>query len=341
MKYDNIAVLIPAYKPDRRLNQLVDDLLEAGFPHIVVVDDGGGAAYAPIFADLAGKATVLTHPVNRGKGAALKTGLREIAKTPGVSVVTADADGQHTPADIAKIAEALIASPETLILGSRDKKAMPLRSKAGNTLTCGVFGLLTGLWLGDTQTGLRGLPAGALQRFAALEGDRYEYEINMLICASEQRIPVKEVEIETIYIDNNASSHFNALKDGLKIYRLMFRQAGKFMLASLISALLDVLLWSLAHYALGWGRVAAQVGARVISAVVNYLLNSRMVFGKKPTNQSFARYALLALFILGCSCLGHMVFEWLHVPGLLSKIIVDGLLYLLSYRIQRAKVFAS
>ena len=87
--------------------------------------------------------------------------------------------------------------------------------------------------------------------------------------------------------------------------------------------------------------MAAQVGARVISAVVNYLLNSRMVFGKKPTNQSFARYALLALFILGCSCLGHMVFEWLHVPGLLSKIIVDGLLYLLSYRIKRAKVFAS
>ena len=340
MKYDNIAVLIPAYKPDRRLNKLVDDLLEAGFKRIVVIDDGGGEAFAPIFADLAGKATVLTHPVNRGKGAALKTGLSEIKKIPGVSVVTADADGQHTPADVAKIADALIAQPDALILGSRDKKAMPPRSKAGNTITCGVFGLLTGLWLGDTQTGLRGLPASALDVFSTLDGDRYEYEINMLICASERKIPVREVEIETIYIDNNASSHFNAFRDGLKIYKLMFRQAGKFVLSSLISSLLDVLLFSLAHYALGWSRVGAQVGARVISATANYLLNSRMVFGKKPTNQSFVRYAALALVILGCSCLGHLVLERIHVPAILAKIIVDGLLYLVSYRVQRSKVFA-
>ncbi|MBQ8952562.1 MAG: bifunctional glycosyltransferase family 2/GtrA family protein [Clostridia bacterium] len=341
MKYDDIAVLIPAYKPDRRLNKLVDDLLAAGFKRVVVVDDGGGAAYAPIFADLAGRAQVLTHPVNRGKGAALKTGLTEIKKTPGVSVVTADADGQHTPEDIAKIADALLADPDALILGSRDKKAMPPRSKAGNTLTCCVFGLLTGLWLGDTQTGLRGLPAPALDRFSTLEGDRYEYEINMLISASEHGIPVKEVEIETIYIDNNASSHFNALRDGLKIYRLMFRQAGKFVLSSLISSLLDVLLFSLAHYALGWSRIGAQIGARVISATVNYLLNSRMVFGKRVSGQSFVRYAALAVVILACSCVGHWLLEKLHVPAILAKIIVDGLLYLVSYRVQRSKVFGS
>ena len=341
MKYDNIAVLIPAYKPDRRLNQLVDDLLAANFKRIVVVDDGGGEAFAPIFADLAGKATVLTHPVNRGKGAALKTGLMEIKKTPGVSAVTADADGQHTPADVAKIADALLAQPDALILGSRDKKAMPPRSKAGNTITCGVFGLLTGLWLGDTQTGLRGLPAAALDRFSTLEGDRYEYEINMLICASEQKIPVKEVEIETIYIDNNASSHFNAFKDGLKIYRLMFRQAGKFMLSSLISALLDVLLFSLAHYALGWSRIAAQIGARVVSATANYVMNSRMVFGKQVSGQSFVRYAVLAVIVLALSCVGHFILEKLHVPAILAKILVDGLLYLLSYRVQRSRVFGS
>ena len=339
MKYDSIAVLIPAYQPDRRLNKLVGELREAGFGRIVVVDDGGGAPYADIFADLAGKATVLTHPVNRGKGAALKTGLNEIAKTPGVSVVTADADGQHTPADIARIADALLASPESLIMGSRDKKSMPPRSKAGNTLTCGVFGLLTGLWLGDTQTGLRGIPASAVNRFAALEGDRYEYEINMLICVSEQNIPVKEIEIETIYLDNNASSHFNALKDSLRIYRLMFRQAGKFVASSLISALLDILLFSLFHYAAGWSRIAAQIGARVVSAFVNYALNSSMVFGKKMSGQSLLRYAALALFILACSCVGHFLLEKLHVPALLAKIIVDGLLYLVSYRVQRSKVF--
>ncbi len=339
MNYDSITVLIPAYKPDRRLNQLVEALNDAGFRRVVVVDDGGGEAYAAIFADLAGRATVLTHPVNRGKGAALKTGLAEIAKTPGAGVVTADADGQHTPADIAKIADALLASPDSLIMGSRDKKSMPPRSRAGNTITCGVFGLLTGLWLGDTQTGLRGLPAFALPRFAALEGDRYEYEINMLICASEQNIPVKEVKIETIYLDNNASSHFNALKDGLRIYRLMFRQAGKFVVSSLISALIDILLFSLLHYAFAWSRIAAQIGARVVSAFINYVLNSRMVFGRRLSGQSLLRYTVLAAFILACSCVGHFALEKLRVPALLAKIIVDGLLYFLSYRIQRSKVF--
>ena len=339
MKYDSIAVLIPAYKPDRRLNKLVDDLREAGFMNIVVVDDGGGEPFADIFADLRGKATVLTHPVNRGKGAALKTGLTEIMKTPGIGVVTADADGQHTPADVAKIADAILENPNALIMGSRDKKAMPPRSKAGNTLTCGVFGLLTGLWISDTQTGLRGLPASALKRFSALEGDRYEYEINMLIAASEDKIPVKEVEIETIYIDNNASSHFNALKDGLRIYKLMFRQAGKFVVSSLVSALIDIALFALLHYAAGWSRIAAQIGARVVSALVNYMLNSRMVFGKKMSGQSLLKYAVLAVFILACSCAGHWVLEQLHVPAILATIIVDGLLYIVSYRVQRSKVF--
>lgn len=339
MKYDSIAVLIPAYKPDRRLNKLVDELRDAGFGRIVVVDDGGGETYAQIFSDLAGLATVLTHPVNRGKGAALKTGLSEIMKTPDISVVTADADGQHTPADIARIADALLSNPDTLILGSRDKKSMPPRSKAGNTLTCGVFGLLTGLWLGDTQTGLRGLPASVLGHFAALEGDRYEYEINMLICASERKIPVKEIEIETIYIDNNSSSHFNAMKDGLRIYRLMFRQAGKFVVSSLVSSLIDILLFALLHYAAAWSRIAAQIGARVVSAFVNYVLNSRMVFGKKMSGQSLLRYALLAVFILACSCVGHYLLEKIHMPALLAKIIVDGILYFASYRIQRSRVF--
>ena len=108
MNYNNIAVLIPAYKPDRRLNQLVDDLLAAGFNNLVVVDDGGGEPFREIFNDLLGKATVLVHEVNRGKGAALKTGLTHIMKTPGVSVVTADSDGQHTPDDVKKIADVLI-----------------------------------------------------------------------------------------------------------------------------------------------------------------------------------------------------------------------------------------
>ena len=338
MKYDNITVLIPAYKPDERLIKLVDDLIEAGFRRVVVVDDGGGETYRPIFEALSGKARVLTHPVNRGKGAALKTGLKHIMQKPSDGVVTADADGQHTPADIARIADSLIAHKGALILGSRDKKAMPPRSKAGNTLPCAVFGLLTGLWISDTQTGLRGLPPEALEAFSKLDGDRYEYEINMLIAASAMRMPVVEETIETIYIDNNASSHFNALKDGLRIYKLMFREAGRFCLSSVISFVVDFLIFNLLHYAFGAGRVLSQVIARLISAPLNYALNTHMVFGKKPSKQSFGKYALLAVCILGISCLGHALLDKV-LPAWLAKLLIDGVLYFVSYRLQRTQVF--
>ena len=339
MNYDTVAVLIPAYKPDRRLNELTDALIERGFSHIFVIDDGCGVAYADIFDDLRGKATVLTHEVNRGKGAGLKTGIREIMKTPGMGVVTADADGQHAPDDIAKVADALLAQPDALILGARDKKAMPLRSKVGNTLTCALFGLLTGLWLTDTQTGLRGLPASALETFSALEGDRYEYEINMLIKANVMKLSVHEVTIETIYLDNNASSHFHGLKDGLKIYRLMFRQAGRFCASSLLSALIDYLGFIVCSYAVRLDAVPSQIIGRVISSLFNYTLNSRVVFGKKANIKSFLKYYALALCILICSCVGIKLLTLIHLPRLLAKIIVDVLLYIVSYRVQRGKIF--
>ena len=342
MQAKQLCVLIPSLEPDERLPVYVDALLAADFGQIVIVNDGSSAEYDPIFASLSAKerCVVLRHDVNHGKGQALRTGVAYIRDhTDFAGIITADADGQHTPDDVAKIADALMAHPDALILGSRDKKAMPLRSKAGNTLTCGVFGLLTGLWISDTQTGLRGLPACALEAFSSLEGDRYEYEINMLIKANELKMPVEEVSIETIYIDNNSSSHFNGLKDGLKIYKLMFRQAGRFCASSVISAVIDYAMFIICHYAVHLTVVPAQIIARVISSLVNYTLNSHVVFGRKATPQSFVKYYLLAVCILACSCGGLELLTLIHVPELLAKIIVDAVLYVVSYRVQRGKIF--
>ena len=328
MKYDQIAVLIPAYKPDKRLITLVNELRATGFTRIVVIDDGGGQAYRHIFDALDGKADVLVHEVNRGKGAGLKTGLEYIRKWPGVGVVTADCDGQHTPADCRKIADALLAEPDALILGSRDKSQMPPRSKVGNTLTCGVFALLTGMRISDTQTGLRGMPACVLERFSKLDGDRYEYEINMLIDASRIPLPVREVTIETIYIDNNSSSHFHAIRDGLRIYGLMFRQAGKFLCSSVLCTLLEYLLYTVMVYPLHMDGWIGQLIVRVISSPVNYYLNSKMVFEKKPSGRTFA-----------ASSGGIWLLETIHLPPVLSKIIVDCVLFFINYRVQRNRIF--
>ena len=339
MNYNNIAVLIPAYKPDRRLNQLVDDLISAGFPRIVVVDDGGGEPFRAIFNDLTDKAEVLVHEVNRGKGAALKTGLAHLCKTPGVSVVTADADGQHTPADVKKIADMLIEKPDHLVMGVRDKKQMPPRSKFGNTLTCGVFALTTGLWISDTQTGLRGLPAAELAAFSVLDGDRYEYEMNMLIDVAKRKVSVSEIKIDTIYIDDNASSHFNAVKDGLRIYKLLFGKVGAFMGSSLCSAVVDYLMFILLRWLVPGIMLVAVAGSRIVSSLFNYFVNREVVFKAKADHGSFVRYYLLVATIMLLNYLGIMALTSIGLGDVFAKIIMDALLFIVSYRVQNKIVF--
>jgi len=211
------AILIPAYKPDESLIDLLLALKgRGGFSHIVVVDDGSGEEYRPIFDRAESFCTLARHPHNRGKGAAIRTGLSLLR---GCNVVTADCDGQHLPADIEKVARQIDGA---LVMGVRQKKQMPFRSKFGNTLTCALFALVSHKWISDTQTGLRGIPACYIDACLALEGDRYEYEMNMLLDACSRKLPIREVEIETVYIDNNRASHFRAMRDGLRIYRLMF-----------------------------------------------------------------------------------------------------------------------
>ncbi len=220
----NIAVLIPAYKPDRRLNGLIGDLREKGFGKIVVVDDGSGARYAPFFNEawLQG-ARVLYHDANRGKGAALKTGLNWLNLTGARGVVTCDADGQHTSEDVMKVAMELEAAPDTLVLGVRDTGKMPPRSRVGNCLTRMLFGLKCGLWVRDTQTGLRGIPEKMLSLMTRIEGQRYEYEMNVLVFAKRKGVEIIQVPIETIYFDNNARTSFQPFRDGFKIYAELLR----------------------------------------------------------------------------------------------------------------------
>lgn len=220
-----IAILIPAYRPDQTLLQLVEELRADGWQDIVVVDDGGGPDYQPIFEALKDTATVLTHVHNRGKGAALKTGFAHLAETRPdfVGVVTVDADGQHRPPDIRNIAAELDRHPEALVLGVRSftRAGVPLRSLVGNLVTRFVFFVMVGKFVRDTQTGLRGVPQALLPDLIKIQPDRYEYELEMLLACRKR--PFRQVTIETVYLDGNKSSHFNPIVDSLKIYATLFR----------------------------------------------------------------------------------------------------------------------
>lgn len=334
------AVLIPAYKPDQRLCPLLRALRERGFERLIVVDDGSGEAYASIFEEVRGMATLLKHEVNQGKGAALKTGLRYVLENDACPVVTADADGQHTPEDIARVAQTLCEHSASLVMGVRDKSQMPLRSKMGNTLTCVVMGIVTGLWLRDTQTGLRGLPLCALDSFSRLSGDRYEYELNMLMEARHDRMAVEQIVIQTVYHDNNAGSHFRALRDGLRIYALLFRQIGRFIGSSALAGLIDLLLYSLIHYALGKNLFISVAMARAISSTVNYIVNRKMVFQSMASKwRSAVRFYLLVLLVMLGSYLLIRLFTELGMGAIAAKLLADGVMFLINYQIQQRMVF--
>ncbi len=242
----SLAVLIPAWQPEERLVALVAELVQAGFGRVVVIDDGSRAACAPVFAAVAAmdRVTVLRHAVNMGKGRGLKTAFNHVLTLDDglIGVVTADADGQHTPEDIQRVGEALLSSGTRPVLGVRAFSGeVPLRSRFGNLLTRRVFSFLTGTSITDTQTGLRGLPLGVLPALTALDGERYEYEMTVLAHLCRSGAAPRQVPIATVYLRNNRGSHFHPVWDSVRIYFALVR----FHASSLLAAGLGLLLFTL------------------------------------------------------------------------------------------------
>ena len=225
--YSRTIVLLPVYRPGPHLIELVMELLSEipAASRIVIVDDGSGADGRSVLEAAWGLGcTVLTHPVNLGKGAALKTGLDHVrARHSGFDVVCADADGQHHAADIRRVAERLDSG--CLVLGVREVKRMPARSRFGNTITRWLFRMATGRRVADTQTGLRGLPAGLLDRLREIPGETFEYEMNMLLDAAAANQRIEAVEIPVRYLDGNSGSNFSSVADSVRVYRALLRYA--------------------------------------------------------------------------------------------------------------------
>jgi glycosyltransferase involved in cell wall biosynthesis len=339
--FQKIAVLIPAWQPDHQLSDLVSSLLTLEFGAILLVNDGSDPAHSRIFGTLASdpRVRIVPHAVNLGKGRALKTGFNEfLTHYPDFSgVVTCDADGQHRPEDVVAVAAALQASPGKLILGCRKFKGpVPARSRFGNTLTRYVFAMLTGRKLTDTQCGLRGVPRQIIPRLMRLEGERYEYEMNVLADAAGS-CGIAEVPIETIYLDGNRSSHFNPVMDSMRIYFVLMR----FFLSSLISAGIDFVVFT----AVFWltGNLPASVVAGRVSSLANFFLNRRFVFSNQGNLVTALSkyYVLVAVMGLASYSGIHLLAQVLGWNVLLAKLLVETLLWLVGFAIQRTFIFRS
>ncbi len=339
-------MLIPSYEPDQRLVRLLDDLRDcAPDLHVVVVDDGSGPAYRTLFRSVQGPGrTVLTYPGNRGKGCALKTGFAYVARHwPGQSVVCADSDGQHSPADILRVAAVLRgqdpAAP-AMVLGWRSFTGpVPARSAFGNRTTGRLFHLATGVRLRDTQTGLRGYPASMLGWLRTVRGERFEYELNLLLRAAAEGTGIEEVEIATIYLDANVSSHFRPVRDSVRVLAPLLR----FSLASLGSFALDTVALLALHAATG-SLLVSVLGARAISAGSNFLANRHLVFtgGRRvPVGRAALRYALLAAGLLAANYGVLRALTGLGLGLLTAKVATEAVLYLVSFQVQRRFVFTA
>ena len=352
--------LIPAYEPGDKLISLAAELKERGFD-IVVVDDGSGSGYRDIFEEISQQATVLTHAQNRGKGAALRTGMTYINKymaytesvtgasgTEVVSgrdavIVTVDADGQHLPDDVLRVAEISDQRRDALVLGSRAlKEDVPVRSRFGNTVTRHVYSMATGVRVHDTQTGLRAFRRSMIPRLLEIEGDRYEYEINMLMQLAAEGVPIIEERIETVYEDNNSGSHFRTLRDSFRVYREIL----KFSASSLVSFAIDYCMYAVLLAATGAAGIAgslviSNIGARLVSGTANYMMNRKLVFrSRNGLAKSAVRYILLAAFILaGNTVVLSTLTGTLGINSLAAKLITEVIFFAISWTVQRYVIF--
>lgn len=358
---ENVTILIPSLNPNFRLLEYVNSLVEIGFEHIIVVNDGSDKKYDNIFWEINEKRSceVIKHAVNQGKGRALKTGfhhyLNNFDKNYGIDfkikggVVTADADGQHSPEDTYKVAEALYEQNDKFILGTRDfnEEQVPFKSRYGNKITTLIFTLLYGKKINDTQTGLRGIPFNQIAQIINLNGEKFDYEIHMLIYAIRSKISIQEVTIETIYIDDNRETHFDSVKDSIKIYKIIFKQFFTFIISSLLSSIIDICIFYVflnfffAGYSISEKILFSTVIARIISSLFNYFANHNFVFESTENHKAtlMKYYILCAIQMIFSASLVLLVELVISGNPTVIKVFVDLFLFFISYRIQNKIIF--
>ncbi|BDZ29832.1 glycosyltransferase [Lactiplantibacillus sp. WILCCON 0030] len=351
-----IGIIIPALNPDNQLITLIRNFINAPalmqkIKNFIIIDDGSDQDHQPIFDQLQTlpltNLTVIHHATNLGKGAALKTGFRYVqAHFPSLTgVATMDSDGQHTVTALNSCLDKFGRNSQQLVIGVRQfTTAIPFRSQFGNLLTSGLVRILTHQSISDTQTGLRVIPMAYLTELVNFPGDRFEFEFDMLLQAKKFHVQIVEQPIPTIYLDGNASSHFRVIRDSIAIYARFF----KFAASGLISFAVDISLFYIVLFLLGNhildSILVATVVSRVLSSVVNYGINHRVVFNRAG-HQTLLKYGCLFVMQMFASGLFTDVVTKIlpattgQLMPTIAKMMVDFILFIISYQIQRDFIF--
>ena len=353
----NLIIILPSLDPDAKFSKVVSGLLEAGFKKILIVDDGSSDDEQHFFDEAAAhpECTVLHHGINKGKGRALKTAFAYVTENfpDAEGVITIDGDGQHLIKDIISCGKKLIENPGKVILGCRNFKqsGIPGKSLAGNRTTSFLFRVCCGIKLSDTQTGLRAIPSEYLPLFCSIDGERFDYETNMLLTMKRKGIDFIEQPIETVYEDNNKGTHYRPFADSWRIAKVLI----KFLLSSGSAVLIDFIVCYLVHRLfdgpLGTASpLVANVAGKGISSFVNFNANKRIVFENKGNyKRSLIRYYALWLCqtvlstLISYGFISLITHLWGNSSPLVSTLVRipgDILLFFISYNLQREWVFS-
>jgi len=348
-KKDDVVLVIPAYNPDDKFIKFLKSLREDGWSEIIVVDDGSKEETQEFFTEAETRygCQIVRHYVNLGQGRAFKSAFNYFIGKYGddnnvIGVVECDCDGQHILEDVNKCAELLRQHPTEFILGVRsfDDTKIPFRSRFGNKLTNLVFRFLCGMNIKDTQTGLKGIPKSFVNQLIEAPGERFEYASSVLLQCKTGGVDILQFPINTIYIDGNATSHFNPLRDSIRIYSLIFG----YSMSSLTTVIIDFILFYLfskIFISLPYNVYVASAMAKLFSGTYNFYVNKVHVFKSNGDwKKELGKYVCLCIIhVLLSSTLISLIINRYMVSRISVKACVDTLLFFTVYYIQNIWVF--
>lgn len=345
----DIIIVIPAYNPDGKMLELIRDLRADGFRKMIVVNDGSRPDEEIVFENAREEydCDILTHAVHLGKGRAIKNAFNFILThyPQCAGVITVDAMGQYSVEDVNRCAEEMNINPGELILGSRDftSASLPKKSRRMNTFTSKAIQILCGIKVTDTTTGLRGLSKELVESFITVSGENFDYEMNCLLESKERDVKIHQFPIVVNYTQDNITSHFNPLVNSPKIYLVFLR----YTITSIVAYVADLLLFALftgafhKHFPNNY-IILGTVLARCVSATINFFLTKYAVFANEEmkTGVAMFRFYFLAAIQMFASAMGvTYLYRLLHVTAILLKVLVDMILFMLCFQIQREWVF--
>lgn len=352
---ENITVIIPSYCPDDRLLAIVQGLIAAGADDIAVINDGSGKEYEPVFDEVRRMpcCTVIEHASNRGKGAAIKSGmvfcLTERPASRGI--VTVDGDGHHRVRDAVSCAHRMISSGRVIIgqRGRNDKTISP-RGRYGNRITSFAISVVCGFNIPDPLSGLRGIPAKFLPVFLKTKGDRYDFETNMLLDLKRKSIPFRLFSITGEFFPDGKKSHFRLFRDSAGIFAEILRYFGqqfRYMLSSALCYSFEYIVYRiLLGYLPVLGITLTNYICRAMAGSLNFFINKKVVFRTKKKNITTAvRYLAVSVFVMLLSTeliviINKLFLTEKNTVAKFVKLPVDFAMFFVSYFLQKKWVFA-